>query len=84
MVIYLSNKEKRKVFKYNEDDILEILSEYLAEEHGVDTFQSKAILKGELNNNLRLIAVIRELEDDNLSQIDMDEVDKSRSFNGSH
>lgn len=29
---------KRKIFKYNEDDILEILSEYLGDKTGFDTY----------------------------------------------
>lgn len=33
----------RKVFKYNEDHILEILSEYLADANGFDTFSSRSI-----------------------------------------
>ncbi|MEH7159354.1 hypothetical protein [Neobacillus drentensis] len=80
----MSVKDKRKVFKYNEDDILELLSEYLAEENGFDTFRSKTILKGTPNKDLRLIAVIGELEDDNISKLDLDDIDKSIEFNGSH
>lgn len=80
----MSNKVNRKVFKYNEDDILEILSEYLAEENGFDTFQSKAILKGTPNKDLRLIAVIGELEDNKIGKLDLDDIDKSIEFNGSH
>ena len=80
----MSVKEKRKVFKYNEDDILEILSEYLAEENGFDTFRSKTILKGTPNKDLRLIAVIGELEDDDIGKLDLDDIDKSIEFNGSH
>ncbi|MEH7073788.1 hypothetical protein [Neobacillus drentensis] len=80
----MSVKDKRKVFKYNEDDILELLSEYLADENGFDTFRSKTILKGTPNKDLRLIAVIGELEDDNISKLDLDDIDKSIEFNGSH
>ena len=83
----MDNKEilsKRKIFKYNEDDILEILSEYLAEENGFDTFQSRVVLIGEANKDLRLVAVIGELEDDDINNINLDEIDSKREFNGSH
>lgn len=75
---------KRKIFKYNEDDILEILSEYLAEAYGFDTFQSNVILIGESNKNLRMIAVIGDLEDDDIRNIDLDKLDNEMEFNGSH
>ncbi|MDX1699359.1 MAG: hypothetical protein R3250_02015 [Melioribacteraceae bacterium] len=80
----MENKSKREVFKFNEDDILEILSEYLAEEYGFDTFQSTAIIKGEPTKDLRLIAVIGELEDDDIAKIDLDYIDKKMDYNGSH
>jgi hypothetical protein len=76
--------QKRKIFKYNQDDILEILTEYLAEENGFDTFQSKAILMGSPGKDLRLIAVIGDLDDDDISNLDLEELDKEIDFNGSH
>ncbi|MCQ6276628.1 hypothetical protein JMM81_17075 [Bacillus sp. V3B] len=78
------SKKKQKIFKYNQDDILEILTEHLAEEGGFDTFQSKAILLGTPDKDLRLITVIGELDDDGITDIDLDEIDKSMDYNGSH
>lgn len=40
MVIFM----KKKYFKYNKDDILEILTETLAVENGFDTFSSNSNL----------------------------------------
>ena len=77
-------KSKRKFFKFNEDDILEILSEYLASENGFDTFQSKAILIGHQNKDLRLIAVVGDLEDDELGTLDLEHIGTKMDFNGSH
>ncbi|MFB5284683.1 hypothetical protein [Peribacillus sp. Hz7] len=76
--------KKRKVFKYNQDDILEILMEYLAEENGFNTFQSKAMLAGNVDEGIRLIAVIGDLEDDDICKLDLDKVDKENDFNGTH
>lgn len=76
--------KKRKIFKYNEEDILEILSEYLAEENGFDTFQSRAILVGESNKNLRAIIVIGDSEDDEISKLNLENIDSNIGFNGSH
>jgi len=80
----VNNENKRKVFKLNEDDILEILSEHLAEESGFDTFQSQAILLGTPGNDLRLVAVVGDLEDDEISGIDLEEMDIELNYNGSH
>ncbi len=75
---------KRKVYKYNQDDILEILTEHLAEKGGFNTFQSRAILLGSPDKNLRLITVVGELDDDDINDIDLDELDKSMDYNGTH
>lgn len=39
-------KKKRKIIKFNQVDILEILTEHIAEENGFDTWHSKLILLG--------------------------------------
>lgn len=80
----MSQSEKRKIFKYNEDDILEILSEYLAVENGFNTFQSRTLLLGTPGKDLRLIAVVGELEDDDIMNLDLEEIDKKMDYNGSH
>ncbi|MGO4185806.1 hypothetical protein AB4Z17_32230 [Paenibacillus sp. TAF43_2] len=80
----MSQKNKRKTFKFNEDDILEILTEYLAEENGFETFQSRAILLGRPGKDLRLISVIVDLEDDDISKLDLEDIDNKIEFNGSH
>jgi len=77
------NKPQRKIFKYNEDDILEILTEYLADINGYTTFNSKAILLGEPGKDLRLIAVIDENNSD-LTTINFSEIDRNMDYNGYH
>lgn len=72
------------MFKFNEDDILEILTEYLAESSGFGTFNARAILLGTPNKDLRLVAVINESEDESISQLDLEECDRNMDFNGSH
>lgn len=76
-------KTERKFIKYNEDDILEILTEYLAEKEGFETFQSKAIFLGTPGKDLRLIAVIDELES-NLTNINLEKIDENMEYNGDH
>lgn len=73
----------RKFIKYNEDDVLEILTEYLAEKEGFETFQSKAIFFGTPGKDLRLIAVIDELESE-FTNINLEEIDESIEYNGDH
>ncbi len=55
--------KKIKYFKYNEDDILEILTEYIAEQQKIGLFNARAILLGEPNKDLRMICAITEDED---------------------
>ncbi|MED4531437.1 hypothetical protein [Metabacillus fastidiosus] len=76
--------KNRKLFKYDEDDILEILTEYLAEANGFDTFQSTAILLGEPGKDLRLITIISDLEDDDIISLNLEKIDVEMDFNGSH
>ncbi|MGO4548924.1 hypothetical protein AB4Z29_29460 [Paenibacillus sp. 2TAB23] len=80
----MNQNNKRKTFKFNEDDILEILTEYLAEENGFETFQSRAILLGTPGKDLRLISVIVDLENDDISKLDLEDIDNKIKFNGSH
>ncbi|MGM0885261.1 MAG: hypothetical protein ACQEXQ_29990 [Bacillota bacterium] len=80
----MNQNNKRKTFKFNEDDILEILTEYLAEESGFGTFQSRAILLGTPGKDLRLISVIGDLEDDDISKLDLEDIDNKIEYNGSH
>lgn len=51
----MSRSEKRKIFKCNELDIWEILSEYLVVENGFNTFQSSTLLLGTPGKDVRLI-----------------------------
>lgn len=74
----------RMLFKYNEDDILEILSEHLAEVSGYEKFRSRAILLGKPDKDLRLLCVVGDLEDEEIDNIDLEELDKNMDFNGTH
>lgn len=76
--------EERKLFKYSEDDILEILIEHLAQQNSYGTFNSKAKLIGKPGKDLRLIAVIGNMDDFDINKIDLDNLDEKLSFNGSH
>ncbi|MGC9934299.1 hypothetical protein [Priestia aryabhattai] len=77
-------KNKRKYFKYNEEDILEILSEYFYTDCNFETIGSKAILLGEPGKDLRLIGVVGDGEDEELYETNLEELDGKIDFNGSH
>lgn len=72
------------MFKYNEDDILEILTEYLAEQNDFGTFGAKAILFVTENEDLRAVVVISEFEDDSIHRVGIEQKDKKIHFNGIH
>ncbi|TQR27709.1 hypothetical protein C7Y47_22865 [Lysinibacillus sphaericus] len=80
----MSQNDKRKIFKYNEDDILEILSEYLGDETGFDSYQSTAILLGTPGKDLRLIAVIGNGDDDDITKLNLEDIDNEMDYNGTH
>ncbi|MGU3397281.1 hypothetical protein ACNHOZ_24205 [Priestia sp. D51] len=77
-------EEVRKYIKYNEDDILEILSEYLYTDCETETIQSKAALIGEPGKDLRFVAVVGDGEDDEIAEVDLEDIDRTIEFNGSH
>jgi hypothetical protein len=74
----------RKIFKLNEDDILEIISEQLAEEAGFGEFSSRTQLFGAVGKDLRIVSVIDSDNSKLLKDIDMKEIDEKTEFNGSH
>lgn len=84
----MHNNDERsgvKYFKYNQDDILEILTEYIAKEHDYGTFYSKAELKGLVGKDLRFLMAVGTLdEDERVENVDLEQLDKTLDFNGSH
>ena len=84
VVLVKDKSQIRKVYKLNEDDILEILSEHLAKKSKFDTFRSRSLLIGEAEKDSRLISVIRDIEDVEIRVLDLEEIDKRTEFNGDH
>ena len=70
-----------KLFKLNEDDILEIISECVAEKTGIKHFSSKSIALGTPSKDLRVIVAV---SGESLSDIDLLSVDKEIEYNGDH
>lgn len=70
-----------QLFKLNEDDILEIVSEYVAEKTGIKEFWSKSIALGTPAKDLRIIVAV---SSESLSHIDLVDVDKEIEYNGDH
>ena len=72
-----------KYFKYNKDDILEIITEYLAEENGFETFIASSNLIIE-NGVVSFVAAIGELGNEEVDSINLNELFKEMNFNGTH
>ena len=83
----MSDNEKKEIsyFKYNQDDILEILTEYLAKENGYGTFYSKATVLGSPGVDLRFLVALGTLDEDEfVEKVDFEILDTNLDFNGSH
>ena len=76
--------KEKKIFKYNEDDILEILTEYLAEKVKVEEFHARAIIKGMPGKDLRIVAVVGDAADNSIEEVDLNIIDLITEYNGSH
>jgi hypothetical protein len=74
---------KNKYFKYNKEDILEILTEHLARENGFGTFSSKAELVFD-DGCITFIAAIGELENDDVTRTDLAKLYHEMDYNGTH
>jgi len=74
---------ENKYFKYNKDDILEILTETLAVESGFGTFSSKSNLVID-NGKIFFVGVIGELENDEVDKIDLEKLYSEIEYNGTH
>lgn len=76
--------KKPIILKYNEDDILEIVTEYMAEKHKFGEYRSKSMIFGTPGKDLRLVAIITELEDDSIKNTNLEEIDSVIEYNGEH
>ena len=72
------------MLKYNQDDILEIVTESMAKEHNFGEFHVKAMFLGTPGIDLRIVAVVGELEDKSIDEVDLESVDKKIDYNGFH
>lgn len=70
-----------QLFKLNEDDILEIVSEYVAQKTDIKEFSSKSIALGTPSKDLRIIVAV---SGESLSDIDLVSLDKEIEYNGEH
>ncbi len=75
---------EKKVFKYNEDDILEFMTESLAVQLGFEEFSAKAIFMGEAGKDLRMVMVLGEANDDTMEKVDTSAIDAMIEYNGSY
>lgn len=76
--------KKYITLKYNEDDVLEILTEHLAIKYGFNAFNSRAIFYGNPSQDLRMVCVIGESEDHKVNEVDLEALDEEIDYNGPH
>lgn len=81
------DERNRKYFKYNTDDILEILVETLAERNGFKTFSTHSDLFYECDGDEEkfwFVGVIGDLGDPGVTLTNLVELYKNMQHNGSH
>lgn len=76
--------KKQILLKYDQDDILEIITEYMAEKHGLGEFYARAMLFGTPDKDLRVVAVVGDSEDNSVKDVDLNKVDEELDYNGGH
>ena len=74
---------KRTYFKLNIDDVMEIVSEHLAEKSGYKTFGTNTRIFSD-EKNWNMIIVIGEVDDLEIHKINMNELNEKLEYNGTH
>ena len=74
---------EKKYFKYNQSDILEILTEALAVENGFGTFNSRSDLFID-NGEVFFVGVVGEVDDLEINDVDLDKLYSDLDYNGTH
>lgn len=73
----------RTYYKLNIDDVIEIVSDYLAENSGYKTFATNTRVF-EDEGNWNMVIAIGEADDFEIHKIDMEELNKNIKYNGIH
>lgn len=85
MVDFMEDKLEFYIKKLNEDDILEILTEYLLEKEFMNCESSRSILLGAPGKDLRFICILgKEDVSSEIVKCDIMEIDKKYNYNGDH
>ena len=69
--------------KLNQDDIMSIVCEVVAEKTKIKEFATRGMIVGEISNDLRMIIAVSDSYDE-LKKIDLMEMDKKLNYNGVH
>lgn len=77
-------KNDVQFYKMSEEDILDIVNDYISQKTNHKTAQSKSILLGTPNNDLRVIAAVTPCTDGELDNLDLEKIDKELDFNGEY
>ena len=74
---------KRKYFKLNMDDVMEIVSEKLAASEGFKTFSTKTEIISD-DESWYMVVAIGKLEDMEIHNLNMSELAQKIEYNGTH
>ena len=77
-------KQLLKIKKLNQDDILEILIEHFWGEDCADLLNAKATILGFPNEDLRAVCVFGDVNNFEISKLDLGKIDAENDFNGYH
>lgn len=74
---------KRTYYKLNEEDVMEIVSEYLAEQAGYKTFGTNTRIFSD-GESWNMVIAIGEADDMGIHRIDMEKLNSELEYNGTH
>jgi hypothetical protein len=77
-------KDDVQFYKLNEEDILDIINDYLSQKSNYKTLQSKLLLLGTPNKDLRVLAAITPCMNEQIDNLDLAEIDENIDYNGEH
>ena len=75
-------KDNPKFYKLCEDEILDIINDYLCQINNYENSQSKLLILGTPNKDLRVLAAITPNSEDQLDELDLEKVDEELEYNG--
>lgn len=75
-------KNDVQFYKLSEEDILDIINDYLSQKSNYKTLQSKLLVLGTPNKDLRVLAAITPRTEGELDNLDLVKIDEELEYNG--